>query len=190
MSSPDTKPSLRRRYSHSVWQLLRFGVVGGLGFLLNMGVMIVLHKLHGGTANASQPLIEVSWSERAFRYRHLVFVLSFLIANLFNFQLNRSWTFKSAKHAKWFKEFWPFLMIGSIAAGLGLLIQILLTQPHSPLYLSSSYFTGEVGLRDREYWAQMIAILVVMPVNFLVNKLWTFRAVRSKNLKTDDEVVE
>ena len=29
-----------------------------------------------------------------------------------------------------------------------------------------------------EYWSQIFAIIVTMPINFVVNKLWTFRAVK------------
>jgi len=109
-----------------------------------------------------------------------VWIVAFLVANMYNFQLNRSFTFKSSQHASWFSEFWPFLAVGSVAAAIGLIIKIALTNPSSPIYLPDPPFHEEAGIASREYWSQLIAILVTVPVNFLVNKFWTFRAVRSK----------
>jgi putative flippase GtrA len=34
------------------------------------------------------------------------------------------------------------------------------------------------GFRTRLYWAQLIVIGVVMPLSFVLNKLWTFNAMR------------
>jgi len=34
------------------------------------------------------------------------------------------------------------------------------------------------GFRTRLYWAQLVVIGVVMPVSFVLNKLWTFNAMR------------
>ena len=34
------------------------------------------------------------------------------------------------------------------------------------------------GLRNRLYWGQLIVIAVVTPLAFVLNKLWTFAAVR------------
>lgn len=154
-------------------QFLKFGIVGGSGVVVNLAVGIVLHKLNGGTVNAGDPLIPVG-DDLAFRYRNFVWVASFVVANLWNYQLNRWWTFKG--HAvSWWKGFGPFLAIGSVAMLVGLGIQWALTHPGTPVYLSSDWFTEAEGLRSREYWAQIIAIVVTMPINFIVNKLWTFR---------------
>ena len=54
-----------------------------------------------------------------------------------------------------------------------------MTNPTSPVYLPEPFFHEETGLRSREYWSQLIAIIITMPINFIVNKLWTFRAVRA-----------
>ena len=55
-----------------------------------------------------------------------------------------------------------------------------LTHPESPIYLPDPYFHEQAGLRSRFYWAQLITIVVTMPINFVVNKLWTFRSVRHR----------
>ena len=66
----------------------------------------------------------------------------------------------------------------SAAAAAGLVIKIALTNPSSPVYLPEPWFHEEAGIHSREYWSQLIAIVITMPINFVVNKLWTFRSVR------------
>jgi putative flippase GtrA len=55
--------------------------------------------------------------------------------NITNFQLNRSWTFKREYRRGWWREFWPFFAVGSIAAIIGMFIKIFFTNPTSPIYL-------------------------------------------------------
>lgn len=170
--------SLLKRYRHSFHQLFKFGIVGGSGVLVNMVVAVVMNRLNGGSANAQAVIWAIPGSQYNVRFTALVWIGGFLVANLWNFQLNRWWTFKSAKHAGWWREFWPFLAVGTVAAVVGLVIKIALTNPDSPLYLPEPYFHEEAGIYSREYWSQLIAIVLTMPINFIVNKLWTFRAVR------------
>jgi putative flippase GtrA len=146
--------------------------------VVNMAVAVILHKLHGGTVNAQQPLFGIPLTTKSFRYVHLVWVMSFLVANVWNFQLNRSWTFRASRHGTWLGQFLPFLTIGSAAAGAGLLLISLFTHADSPIYLPEPWFSETAGLRSRTYWAQLFTIVATTPINFVVNKLWTFRAVR------------
>ena len=167
-----------RRYGKSLRQLVKFGVVGGSGVIVNMVITVVMNKLNGGSANAQDIIFSIPQSPFNFRFTNLVWVVAFLLACVYNFQLNRWWTFKSSKHAPWFKEFWPFLAVGSVAALIGFFLKIAMTNSTSPFYLPEPFFHEEAGLSSREYWAQLIAIIITMPINFVVNKLWTFRAVR------------
>lgn len=171
--------ALIKRYQHSLKQLFKFGVVGGSGVLVNMVVLVIMNRLNGGSQNAQNVLWSIPGTPFNIRFTVLAWIVPFLVANLWNFQLNRWWTFRSAKFAGWWKEFWPFLAVGSVAALAGLVLKILMTNPTSPLYLPEPYFHEDRGLRSREYWSQLIAILLTLPINFVVNKLWTFRAVRS-----------
>lgn len=166
------------RHRRSLRQFVKFGLVGGSGVVVNMAVAIMAHKLHGGTSQAREVLFPIPFTTKSFRYLHLVWIGSFLVANVWNFQLNRSWTFRSATHAPWLREFVPFLIVGSAAAGAGLLIISTLTHPDSMFYLRDGWFTESVGLRSRFYWAQLITIVLTTPVNFIANKLWTFRSAR------------
>ena len=160
-----------------------------------MIVAVIMTKLHGGTARDNDVLFMIT-DDHAFRFTALVWIVGFLVACFTNFELNRHWTFKSSKHAGWWQEFWPFLAVGSVAALVGLALKVALTNPTSPIYLPSSVFNDHQGLRARAYWAQLISIIITMPINFIVNKLWTFRAVRTGRLEqqtvplTLDEAVE
>ncbi|MBB1510843.1 GtrA family protein [Tessaracoccus sp. MC1756] len=182
--------SQKARYRRSLGQFLKFGIVGGSGVLVNMVVAVVMNRLNGGSQNAQDIVWSIPASEFNLRFTAVVWIVAFLVANLYNFQLNRWWTFKSTKHATWWAEFWPFLAVGSVAAAVGLVIKILLTNPSSPVYLPEPYFHEERGLNSREYWAQLIAIMLTMPINFIVNKVWTFRAVRSSKLTVAEAPVE
>lgn len=181
---------LVRRYGNSLRQLVKFGIVGGSGVLVNMVVAIIMNRLNGGSANAQNIIWSIPGTDFNVRFTAIVWIVAFLVANVYNFQLNRWWTFGSHRHAPWFREFWPFLAVGSVAAAVGLVIKIAMTNPTSPLYLPEPWFHEEVGLRSREYWGQLIAIIVTMPINFVVNKLWTFRAVRGPAQHVDAPEVQ
>ena len=185
-----TRPSApTNRYRRTLWQFARFGIVGGSGVAVNMVVAIIMNKLNGGTVNAQQILFGVAGTPYNFRFTSLVWIVGFLVANIWNFQLNRSWTFKSSKHATWFSEFWPFLAVGRAPRWLWPVPQVAFTNPTSPIYLPEPYFHENAGLQSREYWSQLITILLTMPINFVVNKLWTFRAVRGHRLDAKAEQV-
>lgn len=170
-----------------VWEFIKFGVVGGTGVVVNMIVAIIMNKANGGAANSQRVLFNLFDTAWNFRFTSLVWVVSFVVANVANFQLNRSWTFKRSRRRGWWAEFWPFFSVGAVAALAGMFIKIALTNPTSPVYLSGSFFHGLTGFHSREYWAQIITIVITMPINFLVNKLWTFRAVRTSGRQNDGD---
>ena len=70
-------------------------------------------------------------SEFNVRWYHAYSTIAFLVANLWNFQLNRLWTFRSAKHSGWFREYFPFLTVGILGQIVGLGILTLLMHPNS-----------------------------------------------------------
>ena len=177
---------LVRRYGNSLRQLVKFAMVGGSGVIVNLIVMVLMNKANGGSVNAQNVVWSIPGTEFNLRFTAIVWIVAFLVANVYNFQLNRWWTFRSHRHAPWFREFWPFLAVGSVAAAVGLAIKIALTNPTSPVYLPEPWFHEERGLNSREYWSQLIAILITMPINFVVNKLWTFRYVRRQHAASDN----
>ena len=174
-------PTTLDRYRRGVRQFLMFGLVGGSGLVVNMVVTIIMNKLHGGTENAQSVLFPIAGTDFNFRFTTLVWIVAFLVANVYNFLLNRHWTFGKGHKAPFWHEFWPFLLVGSVAAAAGIFIKIAFTNPTSPIYLPEPLWHEGAGLHSREYWSQLLTIVVTMPINFLVNKLWTFRHVRNRH---------
>ncbi len=169
------------RHRRNWAQLIRFGIVGGSGVIVNMAVLILLKRVGPDYHN---PFFTVPLTSVHVRWYHVMVTVAFLVANFWNFLVNRRWTFGSHRHAAWHREYLPFLAVGVIAQVANLALVTALVTPGSPVHLPSTVLNDSSGLRTELYWAQMIAIAVVMPVSFVVNKLWTFSAVRHRRLLT------
>ncbi len=121
-------------------QLVRFGLVGGVGFAVNLVVYaLVVHSA-------------------AVDYR-VASVLAWLVAVLNNFVLNRHWTFDAREGRAHFQAM-RFLLVSLVAEGFSLLLLTLLVE----------------GAGISKIPAQALAVAASMPLNFLGNKLWSFRA--------------
>ena len=83
---------------------------------------------------------------------------SFLVAVTNNYTWNRLWTFRHARGHVGYQGL-RFLIVSTAALAANLCVLRLLV--------------GEAGLA--EVRAQAIAILLVTPLNFIGNKLWSFR---------------
>jgi putative flippase GtrA len=185
MSSRRT--ALYVRHRRNLGLLLRFGVVGGSGVVVNLLTLVVLRRLGPHFDDA---VVGLGASDFNLRWYHVYSTIAFLVANLSNFQLNRTWTFRSSRVSRWWHEYWPFLVVGFGGQVVGLALLTALLHPHSPVSLPASVFDDSSGLRSRLYWSQLIVIGVVMPVSFVFNKLWTFAAVRTGRLDLADPLFE
>jgi len=163
------------RNRRSWLQLFRFGIVGASGVVVNMLVLIMIRKVGPPDKTVFQP---IPFTEFNVQWYHLYLVLAFLVANLWNFQVNRTWTFGSGKHAGWISEYLPFLLVGLVGMAANLGIATLLMHRDFVFALPTSIFDGSSGLRTPLYWANLAGIAVATPLTFVINKLWTFRAVR------------
>lgn len=174
------------RHRHNWLLLFRFGIVGGSGVLVNIATTVLVKKL-----GPSEHLVAIDLPLTDFnvRWYHLFSMVAFLVANLWNFQLNRTWTFRSAKHSGWFREYWPFFVVGLAGQLIGLGILTLLMHTGSPFALSPEFFDDSTGFRTRYYWAQLIMIALVTPISFVLNKLWTFSSVRGRDRPDQDTPV-
>jgi dolichol-phosphate mannosyltransferase len=120
-------------------QLIRFAIVGGTGFVINVAVYaLCVHPL-------------------AINYR-VAFVLAWLVAVTNNFLLNRHWTFQAAAGSARFQAI-RFFVVSLLAAGFGFLLLTL--------------FVELIGLPKVP--AEALAVAAATPLNFLGNKLWSFR---------------
>ena len=173
------------RHRHNWVLLARFGLVGASGVLVNMATLIAVKKLGPAEHLAILP---VPLTEYNVRWYHVYSTIAFLVANVWNFQLNRTWTFRTTRHASWLHEYLPFLAVGFLGQVVGLALLTLLMHPDSVLHLPESVFDNSTGFRTALYWAQLIVIAVVTPVSFVLNKLWTFAAVRTHHPGLADPV--
>jgi putative flippase GtrA len=121
-------------------QLIRFGLVGASGAVVNLIVFTILN--HG------------------FGVHYLVAgVGAFLVAAVNNYTWNRGWTFRDQvrrSHARQLTQF-------AVVAALVLLPNLLLLW----------FLNEKAGIHG--VFAQMIAVVIVTPISFLGQKLWTFR---------------
>lgn len=174
---------LRDRYGNSARQFVRFGIVGGSGVIVNFATLWLLRKVFPLIWPSAGRDYNVFWSIPGTNFNirwYMIYVaIAFLVANVWNFQLNRWWSFKSYKHASWWREYWPFLAVGLVCLGIGQFIVYALMHHGSPIALSTTVLDDSTGLRTRLYWANLIMIIVTIPVSFVLNKFWTFRAIRT-----------
>jgi putative flippase GtrA len=175
------------RHRHNWLLLIRFGLVGASGVLVNLFTVVVLKRTgpHFDDIALDLPLTDFN-----VRWYHAFSMVAFLVANLWNFQLNRRWTFRSAEHSGWWREFGPFLAVGLAAQLIGLGILTALMHPGSIFSLPSDLLDNSNGFRTKYYWAQLITIGFTVPISFVLNKLWTFSAVRGgKHVSFEAEIV-
>ena len=168
-----------RRHGRNALQFGRFALVGGTGVVVNLVVLVLVKRMGPLPEDAIVALHPTAFHVR---WYHVYSTIAFLVANLWNFQLNRWWTFRSSKHSGWWREYWPFLAVGMLGQAIGLVLLTLLMHRGSPLSLPTGVLDDSSGFRTRLYWAQLIVIVVVTPLSFVLNKLWTFAAVRTHRL--------
>jgi len=121
-------------------QLVRFGVVGAVGFIVNLGVYTVF--VHP---------IGVDY--------HVAAVAAWTVAVFNNFVLNRHWTFEARDGRASFQAA-RFVVVSLVAFGVSLLLLTVLVE------------SGGLA----KVPAQALAVGASTPLNFLGNKLWSFRS--------------
>ncbi len=166
------------RFVSNFGQFLKFGIVGGSGTLVNLVASVIAKKCGWAFFEAmpNDPLVNLFGTQFHLRWFMLYSTIAFLVANTWNYQLNRMWTFRSVTKVSWLRGFFPFLLAGVGAFFVSQVVATLLMNPTSPLHLPSDILDDSTGLRTKVYWASAISIIVAMPINFILNKLWTFRS--------------
>ncbi|MCF0211360.1 MAG: GtrA family protein [Bacteroidales bacterium] len=130
-------------------RIIKFGIVGCSGTLVDFGVTFVCKELLG-----ILPLISNA--------------LGFTIAATTNYLLNRTWTWRS-KEKQVGVEYAKFFAVSLLGLGLNTLIIYLLTQKMSWSFLPDAW-------QGYAFWiAKVIATGVVMVWNFLANNFFTFK---------------
>jgi putative flippase GtrA len=204
------------KHKASFGQLVRFGIVGGSGVVVNLLVAFAAKKISPKLWTAvawltpcdAQPeqcgvtatrlcgaentvLWQIPGTTFNIRWYHAFSIIAFVVANVWNYELNRLWTFRavvrSVQKPGWWSAFQRFFAVGLLAQLIGMAIETLLMNPTSPIHLSCTLFDGSTGFRTRWYWAHLAMILVTIPVSFLLNKFWSFRARKVKATQPTDE---
>lgn len=168
--------SRAHRLVASAREFVKFGIVGGSGVLVNFAVFYVAKKLldSGIGIHESDVFANLAGTKFNIRWYHVLSTIAFVVANTWNYQLNRSWTFRHVPRKSWLSGFFPFLATGVVAFLVSLTCMTLLMNPASPVALSEHIFDDSTGLRTKSYWAQAISTFIAMPVNYVINKFWTF----------------
>ena len=185
--APQLSPRLSSRHRRNLRLLVRFGLVGACGVVVNLLTLVMLRR---AGPHFDDAVIGLGSSDYSLRWYHVYSTVAFLVANLVNFQLNRTWTFRSSRTTRWWREYWPFLTVGLGGQVVGLAVLTLLMHPGSPVSLPREVFDDSTGLRNRLYWSQLVVIALVTPLSFVLNKLWTFAAVRTGRLDLADPLHE
>lgn len=166
------------RFASNMGQFIKFGMVGGSGTVVNLAVSYIAVKIALATSGITpdDPFVNLFGSAFHVRWYHVFQTIAFLVANTWNYQLNRMWTFKSVEKVSWLRGYVAFLVAGLGAYVVSLLLLTLFMNPNSPVGLPEDIFDNSTGLRTKFYWATAGSILLAMPINFIINKLWTFRS--------------
>ena len=170
------------RFSTTFRQFLMFGIVGGSGTLVNLLVVYLSKKIGewGWGISEHDVFMNLFGTDYNIRWFNIFMTIAFIVANTWNYQLNRSWTFPGYTQRSWWRGFFPFLLTGIGAFLVSQIVATLLMNPTSPVGLPTDIFDDSTGLRTKFYWASAISIIVAMPVNFIINKLWAFKGSSKK----------
>jgi len=133
-----TRAGRALRRPHNWLQLLKFSLVGGSGYVVNLAVYTLLLKAAGLHYLAAA-------------------VCSFLVAVTNNYTWNRLWTFRHQRGHVVFQGM-RFFVVAVLALAANLVLLRVLV---------------ELGVG--KILAQAVAIVLVTPINFVGNKLWSFR---------------
>lgn len=122
-------------------QLIQFGLVGGLGFVINLAIFALCYKALG-------------------MLYLLAYGIAWLVAVTNNFLLNRRWTFNEhASSSRIHFQAIRFVLVSAVAAAIGAGLLALMVE------------VGSVSKLP----AEAVAVAASTPLNFLGNKLWSFR---------------
>ena len=127
-------------------QFVKFAVVGAVGTIVNLAVL-KLTLLLWGRFNESTPFAVEAFASG----------LAFAVAVVNNYLLNRWWTFRSSGTMG--TEFLKFLVVSVAGLALNELV----------------FWAFRAQLDLHVMLSQLLAIACVLPFNFIVNKLWSFR---------------
>ncbi|MCA9897113.1 MAG: GtrA family protein [Anaerolineales bacterium] len=140
------KPKEAERFS-------KFLVVGAIGFIVDFGTLTLLVEVfHLPTLIAN--------------------TISFTMAVISNFTLNRYWTYPDSRQKKLSSQLSQFALVSIIGLAINNSLLWLLESPFDSLLETVGVFVGKGYIP-----AKMVATVVVLFWNFFVNRYWTYNDV-------------
>lgn len=159
----------------SFQHFLYFGAIGASGVVVNMIIFIAFNKVVGMHVAMNEYIFSLRWWEFvSFRWHHLGSTISFIVANVWNFYLNKLVNFNEPRSGSGLLLFIKFFMVGLVGLGATLLTTSLVLHSDVLSLFPEYIFDGSSGLRSKLYWANLFGIAVSVPVTFVLNKKWTF----------------
>ena len=155
------------RLKKSVSQFVKFCFVGASGVVVNLavftGVLLLWMAVTGHIDSAgdlshrSSPRDQEGHDRRPTAAVYVANAAGFVVSVLTNYYLNRRWTFRST---------------GAVASELPKFFTVSVVA-----YVVNSSSSGPCTTRPTSapIPSQLVAIACVMPINFVFNKLWSFR---------------
>jgi putative flippase GtrA len=150
------------------FQFGKFALVGASGVIVNLLVfsltlliwLLVAGHIHSphGLVHAARELLAKNTQGLPRIADYFANAAGFVVSVLTNYYLNRRWTFRSS---------------GAVASELSKFVVVSVVAYCGQLAVFYALLT-HAGLS--RYPSQLVAIACVMPINFIANKLWSFRA--------------
>jgi putative flippase GtrA len=167
-ATPAPPAATRGGLPASLWQFVRFCVVGGSGVIVNLVVFTLVllvwllasghvHSASGLLSSARGLVVKKDTNGVPAAATYLANAAGFVVSVMTNYYLNRRWTFRSTKEIA--GELPKFFTVSVIAYAGQLAIFWLLREQARLAPIPS----------------QLVAIVFVMPINFVANKLWSFK---------------
>ena len=167
-AEPSAPPAGREGLRTTLWQFVRFCVVGGSGVIVNLIVFTLvllvwqlaaghIHSIGGLASSAHGLAVKKNTQNLPAVAAYFANAAGFIVSVMTNYYLNRRWTFRSTKDVA--GELPKFFTVSVIAYGVQLAIFWLLREQAQLAPIPS----------------QLFAIVFVMPINFIANKLWSFK---------------
>ncbi len=132
--------------SRGLREFVKFGLVGASGVLVNLAVFNL--TLLAWNSLHGHTGLEAKYAANA---------LGFVVSVLTNYTLNRRWTFRSSGAVR--RELPKFFTVSLLAYAANLIV--------FSICLQRFHFGPNPS--------QLVAIAAVTPINFVANKLWSFR---------------
>ena len=151
----------------------KFLVVGSIGFIVDFGTLAFLVEVVG-----LPELVVESTPFSATVGLILANTISFTLAVISNFTLNRYWTYPESRSKRKRRQLPQFALVSMVGLVLNNAILVLTEPLFNSLLEKFDPFQGAI---EGYILAKMLATAVVLFWNFFVNRYWTYKDVDAPN---------